>query len=72
MKNEALDRDSSFAAADAGHRLLGEARAKSDWRERINSHYWVNNLLRLHQEWFALQKKPAMAASSRDKAGNEK
>ena len=50
MKNEALDRDSSFAAADAGHRLLGEARAKSDWRERINSHYWVNNLLRLHQE----------------------
>jgi AraC-like DNA-binding protein len=50
MKNEALDQDTSLASADAARGLLAKPRVKGDWLERINNYYWVNNLLRLHQE----------------------
>jgi AraC-like DNA-binding protein len=50
MKNEALDQDSSLAGVDPSRGLLGKPRVKGDWLERINNYYWVNNLLRLHQE----------------------
>ena len=49
MKNEALEQDSSLAAGDP-RGLLSKPRGRSDWLERINNYYWVNNLLRLHQE----------------------
>jgi AraC-like DNA-binding protein len=50
MKNEAVDQDTSFGGADPARGLLGKPRVKGDWLERINNYYWVNNLLRLHQE----------------------
>lgn len=50
MKNEALDQDSSLGGVDPARGLLGKPRVKGDWLERINNYYWVNNLLRLHQE----------------------
>ncbi len=41
---------SSLGGADPARGLLGKPRVKGDWLERINNYYWVNNLLRLHQE----------------------
>lgn len=49
MKNEAVDQDSGLGGADP-RGLLQKPRVRGDWLERINNHYWVNNLLRLHQE----------------------
>ncbi|MES1187810.1 MAG: AraC family transcriptional regulator [Myxococcales bacterium] len=50
MKNDALDQDSSLVDVDPARGLSIKARVKGDGLERIDNYYWVNKLLRLHQE----------------------
>ena len=65
----------TLSAADKQLFLANIARDASEARNLAKDHpEVVERLLRLHQEWFALQQKPAPAltALSRDKSGNEK